>query len=216
MILYHGSGTIVAEPAIRNSNKICDFGPGFYTTDNEVKAWERAQYVIRHGDDFLEEGNLCYVSEYEIDLTDKNLKIKRYPEPNIEWLDQIISCHNRTPVKGYDVIIGPVADAKTKEIIIGYLSLLQTLQSLGYKDFGKEITALKTDTIAKLLPHKTYSQYVMISQKAFEKLEYRKSYVFSDKGPLLQTIYKGGSIDIQRLQKASKSMRKERWKGFER
>lgn len=30
MILYHGSGTIVAEPIIVPSQKLCDFGLGFY------------------------------------------------------------------------------------------------------------------------------------------------------------------------------------------
>lgn len=53
MILYHGSGTIVAEPIIVPSQKLCDFGPGFYTTNDEVKAWERAQSVIKHREAFI-------------------------------------------------------------------------------------------------------------------------------------------------------------------
>lgn len=215
MILYHGSGTIVAEPVIVPSQKLCDFGPGFYTTDNEVKAWERAQYVIRRRDAFLG-NNICFVSEYELDLNDKGLNVKRFPSPNVEWLDQIISCHNRIPIKGYDVVIGPVADAKTKAVIKNYSIQLYSLREAGYKDDAKEILTLKEDTVDQLLPYRTYSQYVMISQKAFEKLEYRKAYVFSDKGPLIQTIYKGGLLDIPRLQKVSKTMRKDRWRGLER
>lgn len=216
MFLFHGSGTIVAEPIIVPSQKLSDFGPGFYTTDDEIKAWQRAQAVIKQRDAFLG-SNLCYVSEYEINLRDKDLKIKIFDTPNIEWLDQIISCHKTIPIQGYDIVIGPVADARAKKIIKSYCSELKYLQDLGESESSNAVKELKERTISSFIPFKPYSQYVMISPKSFEKLEYKKAYIFSDKGPLLHVVCKGCSFDVQKLQKISKTIRKsEKWKGLTR
>ena len=214
MTLYHGSGVIVTEPTIVVSQKLSDFGPGFYTTNDEVKAWERAQYVIRQKDAFLG-SNLCFISEYEIDLNDKSLKIKKFDAPNLEWLDQILKSHKHVPINDYDIVIGPVADARAKKIIKSFSSQLKILQNDPKNE--EEILILKKRTIANLIPKgKTYSQYVMISPQAFEKIEYKKAYVFSDKGPLLQTINKNELLDIQKLQKQSKTTKPQLWKGFKR
>ncbi len=45
MILYHGSNMIVEQPKILQSERMLDFGTGFYTTSNKEQAVRRAELV---------------------------------------------------------------------------------------------------------------------------------------------------------------------------
>ncbi|MCL2813467.1 MAG: DUF3990 domain-containing protein [Oscillospiraceae bacterium] len=38
MILYHGSNVIVDKPQLIKQIRFLDFGPGFYTTENQTQA----------------------------------------------------------------------------------------------------------------------------------------------------------------------------------
>ena len=49
MILYHGSNLLVNEPKILVTNRMLDFGAGFYTTSSREQAvkWAKTQTIRR-------------------------------------------------------------------------------------------------------------------------------------------------------------------------
>ena len=55
MVLYHASNCEVKMPMLVASNRLLDFGPGFYTTTNREQAVRFAKGVVskRGGDPFL-------------------------------------------------------------------------------------------------------------------------------------------------------------------
>ena len=46
MILYHASNVEVKMPMLVESNRLLDFGPGFYTTTNREQAKRFAESVV--------------------------------------------------------------------------------------------------------------------------------------------------------------------------
>ena len=46
MILYHASNAEVKKPMLVESNRMLDFGPGFYTTTNREQAVRFAKSVV--------------------------------------------------------------------------------------------------------------------------------------------------------------------------
>jgi uncharacterized protein DUF3990 len=63
MIIYHGSDVIVEKPRILHSNRMLDFGSGFYTTTNQKQATRWAAKVRAR-----RKNNTCYISVYEFDM----------------------------------------------------------------------------------------------------------------------------------------------------
>lgn len=49
MILYHGSNVLVSKPKILVTNRMLDFGAGFYTTSSKEQAmsWAKIQTIRR-------------------------------------------------------------------------------------------------------------------------------------------------------------------------
>ena len=154
MKLYHGSVYNVEKPDLNYSNKKRDFGKGFYLTSDfeQAKLWS-----IKKGD--IENKNPI-VSIYELDDNYKNdLKIKEFDSvPNEEWFDFIVQ--NRTldeDVKtDYDIIIGPVANDGTYEVINLYLRGILTIDV----------------AIKELKTYKLKNQYVFKTNKSLSYLKY--------------------------------------------
>ena len=96
--LYHGSRVVVEQPEIRIQKFHKDFYWGFYCTSYE-------QQALRWATRF---GKAGVVNVYSFD-DQTELKIKRFPEMNDEWLDFIAACRNGVP-HDYDVVEGPMAD----------------------------------------------------------------------------------------------------------
>ena len=108
MVIYHGSVEIVEKPEIRKSERMLDFGVGFYTTSNKEQAIRWAQRVASRS-----ELNRKILSVYEFDKenAEHNLVIIRFDKPDYDWLDFV--CLNRLGqeiAKPYDMVIGPVAN----------------------------------------------------------------------------------------------------------
>ena len=108
MIIYHGSTVIVAKPEIRQSERMLDFGAGFYTTSKKEQAIRWAERVANRN-----ESNSQILTAYEFDLpkAERELVIIRFDKPDDEWLDFV--CTNRLGreiVEPYDIVIGPVAN----------------------------------------------------------------------------------------------------------
>ena len=108
MILYHGSNVVVVQPKILQSERLLDFGMGFYTTSNKEQAirWAGRVAARRESKD-----QVLTVYEFDLDTAGRELAIVQFEQPNEAWLDFV--CLNRrggTPLKPYDIAIGPVAD----------------------------------------------------------------------------------------------------------
>ena len=153
MKLYHGSNVEVIKPKILESVRNLDFGNGFYlTTDFEqAKKWSKSTTKRR-------KTGIPTVSVFNIDeLEFENLKVKKFKNPNEEWL-QFVSKNRKRIIYDnvYDIIIGPVADDDTMPTIDLYIQ--------GYIN--------EKEAIARLLPYKLKDQVVFKTEKSLSKFNY--------------------------------------------
>lgn len=107
MIIYHGSLETVEKPEIRKSNRLLDYGSGFYATTSveQAEAWVRR----RMSEKKVSSG---YINVYKYS-NEQNSDIKTliFDTPNEEWLDFVMK--NRTVrdfQHNYDIVYGPVAN----------------------------------------------------------------------------------------------------------
>jgi len=108
MIIYHGSDTPVKSPKILTSNRLLDFGEGFYTTSSLEQAQRWAKRV-RERNKTIEQ--IVSVYEFEADKAEKDLKIIRFDSPGREWLRFISACRSGGETGfEYDMVMGPVAN----------------------------------------------------------------------------------------------------------
>lgn len=155
MTLYHGSNIEVQNPYLLKTQRALDFGRGFYTTSDfeQAKKWAQRTAKIR------ESGEAC-VSFYELE-EDKisGLKILRFAEPNLEWLDYVANNRkNKDSKDDWDLVIGPDANDQTFPTILLYLD--------GYID--------AESAIRQLLPQKLKDQYTFKTEKALSLLKFVK------------------------------------------
>lgn len=117
MIIYHGSNVIVEQPKILQSERMLDFGIGFYTTSNREQAVKWAARVAER-----REPKVQILSVYEFNLkTTLDLSVVRFDKPDGEWLDFV--CANRSGREipsVYDIAIGAVADDKVYSVVQFY------------------------------------------------------------------------------------------------
>lgn len=108
MNIYHGSDVIVAKPKILKSNRLLDFGLGFYTTSNKEQAIRWAEKVsLRNNSENK------YLSTYQFNIKEAKEKfhIIEFTSPDEKWLDFITANRRgRNIDEKYDIVIGPVAD----------------------------------------------------------------------------------------------------------
>lgn len=108
MNIYHGSDVVVEVPQILQSNRLLDFGIGFYTTSNKDQAIRWAEKVsLRNntGKKFIS------VYDFDIEKARREVKIIEFAFPDESWLDFItINRRGIEVLDEYDIVIGPVAD----------------------------------------------------------------------------------------------------------
>lgn len=119
MILYHGSNIIVDVPVILTSEIGRDFGFGFYTTDIKEQAirWAKRKALIaqRNKRPLKPILNIYEYNQFE---AERNLKIKRYNTPDIDWLEFIVKCRSIINFRHeYDIVIGNIANDNVGETI---------------------------------------------------------------------------------------------------
>ena len=85
MILYHGSNVVVENPKIiQKPNRTNDFGYAFYLTSNNRQAMKFAKIVYDRNNNV----GAPIINQYWFDEERiPELKVVRYEEPTIEWLD---------------------------------------------------------------------------------------------------------------------------------
>ena len=110
MIIYHGSNVVVKQPKILQSERMLDFGTGFYATSNKEQAIRWAERVADRREP---KGQMLSIYEFDLEAAERNLTIIRFDEPNSEWLDFVCANRSGRDAAGpYDIVIGPVADDK--------------------------------------------------------------------------------------------------------
>ena len=118
MIIYHGSTVAVKSPIILESERMLDFGDGFYTTSNKAQAIRWTERVAER-----QKTDMRVVTEYKFDFdaANANLNVIEFFEPNEEWLDFVganrLGKNTRDP---YDIVIGPVANDQVYTTVLLY------------------------------------------------------------------------------------------------
>lgn len=156
MKLYHGSNTAIETIDFDKCKPYKDFGRGFYLTEIE----QQAVLMARRTASIY--GGEAVVTVFEFDertaLTESELSVKRFDEPNEEWALFVMNNRSRTqkhPSHEYDIVIGPVAD--------------DTIATL-FRNFDDGIIDLPI-LVSGLKYKKISSQYFFHSQKAVAYLK---------------------------------------------
>jgi len=159
MKLFHGSTAIVEQPRIVETQRLLDFGKGFYTTTNREQA-ERWAIIKQKR---LGETAKSFVTEYEIYddlLAGHSLNIMKFNQASEEWLDFVVHNRNEDVDHGYDIVIGPGANDTLYQTFTLYEADILT----------------KSETIARLKIHPLFDQLAFNTHKALDYLKYIRSY----------------------------------------
>ena len=157
MILYHASNVEVKKPMLVESNRMLDFGPGFYTTTNREQAIRFAKGVV------AKRGGVPMLNVYEFDESAfANFLMRKFDAPSEAWLDFVAA--NRTGTYTgvrYDLIMGPVANDNVYATIGLYMQGFMSREA----------------TINELRVRKLYDQLVFASPRTFNCLAHVRTEV---------------------------------------
>ena len=160
MIIYHGSNVVVETPKILHSERMLDFGIGFYTTSNKDQAIRWAQQVAdrrKPKDQFLS------IYEFDLEAAKRDLALIRFSEPTGEWLDFV--CANRSGRESrepYDIVLGPVANDKVYTVVQYYEN--------GVYNKEEAIKRLKVEALFNQILFHTEKSLAYCCFTGFEKL----------------------------------------------
>lgn len=162
MKIYHGSLVVVDKPEIRKSDRMLDFGFGFYTTTDINQAYEWGRKLSKRN-----KKEKYYVSIYDFDLTNaaRELKIVEFKGATKEWLRFI--CDNRSGRRrdDYDIVIGPVADDSVYQVVkffeTGVYDEKETIKRLKVEKLFDQIL-FHTDSALNFLEFISYKEECII------------------------------------------------------
>jgi len=118
MVIYHSSTIGVEAPKILKSERMLDFGEGFYTTSNREQADRWAEIVAAKRKTIA---RVITEYEFDIDAAKKELVVISFDKPDDEWLEFV--CQNRSgriPPEPYDIATGPVANDQVYTVVVLY------------------------------------------------------------------------------------------------
>jgi hypothetical protein len=163
MIIYHGSDTPVEVPKILISNRLLDFGEGFYTTSylEQAQRWAMRVREIKKSKE-----QIVSIYEFNADKAEKDLRIIKFDSPGHEWLHFISACRSgKETGLEYDIVMGPVANDNVYAVIqlfeTGLLSEAETIIRLKVEKIFDQIL-FHTE---RALRYCTYLRYENIEEK---------------------------------------------------
>ena len=159
MTIYHGSTVSVEKPQILPSNRMLDFGIGFYTTSNLEQAIRWAKIVAAK-----QETDKSVITEYEFDFDSacNDLVVITFDKPDKKWLDFV--CLNRSGKSyptHYDIACGPVANDQVFTVVSlyeqGILSEEAALMEMKVRELYNQILFYSADSLkyCNYVCHKT-------------------------------------------------------------
>lgn len=160
MIIYHGSNVIVKQPKILLTERMLDFGTGFYTTSNKKQAIRWAERVAERRNP---KDQMLSIYEFDLEVAKRDLSIVYFNAPNGEWLDFV--CANRSGREvavPYDIVWGPVADDKVYTVVQFYEN--------GVYDKAEAIKRLKVEELFNQILFHTEKSLTYCRFAGFEKL----------------------------------------------
>ena len=157
MILYHGSDIEVNNPKIIQAEKGRDFGCAFYLTPIKEQAERMAKRKQR-----MNKSSCAIVSIFEFSERElRSLKLKKFNNPDLEWLNMIIECRTNPSFKhGYDIVEGKIADDSVGETIL----------------FVIDGVIKKEDALERLKFQKINSQIAFCSEESLKLIKFTNSY----------------------------------------
>lgn len=126
-ILYHASVCKIPIQNIDtqyNKGNRLDFGTGFYLNTSRKNASKFINTaILKHRRISNAPITKGYINIYKYTEVEK-LKIKRFIEPNREWLLYVVNNrqYNRDMLLGYDIVIGPIADDSTTLVLTNFIA----------------------------------------------------------------------------------------------
>ena len=156
MIIYHGSDIEVTEPKILSSNRLLDFGEGFYSTSSYEQA---VRWAARVSTRKKSNTKIITVYDFNMDKAEKDMQIIRFDAPTPEWLRFVTACRSgKESGLNYDIAMGPVAND----------NVYATIQMF-------ETGLLSEDeTIIRLKVEKIYDQILFHTSQALKYCNYIK------------------------------------------
>ncbi len=157
MNLFHGSSVEVKSPSIKFARRALDFGRGFYVTSNFAQAEKWSKILQYRKNNTVP----AIISTFYFDRDAlKNLKVLVFPAANGDWLDFVAANRKGLPLpEKYDIVIGPVANDSTIDVINRYMS----------GEYTKEVAMLL------LRPQNLTDQYTFLTERALEYLKFERS-----------------------------------------
>ena len=159
MRLYHGGTEPVQKPMIIETQRLLDFGKGFYVTSNQEQANRWAMIKQNRNSN----NTIATVSVYEFDekiFSQSKYQIKYFETANEAWLDFIASNRREQITHPYDIVSGAVANDTL------YATLL--LYETGVLN--------KQETISRLKAHKLFDQISFHNSIVLNELKFIESY----------------------------------------
>ncbi|GHV81991.1 hypothetical protein AGMMS49991_05490 [Spirochaetia bacterium] len=116
MKIYHGSYIQIQEPVISVSNRLLDYGNGFYTTTDINQAVRFTEKFLRSG-----KNRILNYYEFDYDRAVKELSIREYSKANEDWLTYIVANRSGRGIDSdFDIVIGPVANDRVYTVVESY------------------------------------------------------------------------------------------------
>ena len=160
MILYHGSNIVVKQPKILQSERMLDFGAGFYTTPVKEQAVRWTEQVAKRREP---KAQSLSIYEFDSELASRDLLIVRFAEPDGKWLDFISANRmGREAAAPYDIAIGPVANDKVYSVVQFYEN--------GVYDKEEAIKRLKVEDLFSQVLFHTEKSLACLRFTGFEDL----------------------------------------------
>ena len=144
-------------PMLVASNRMLDFGSGFYTTTNHDRAVRFARSVV------AKRGGSPMLNVYDFDESAfSSCLVRKFDSPSEAWLDFVAANRTGTYVgERYDLIVGPVANDNVYMTIGLYMQGFMSREA----------------TINELRVRKLYDQYVFATTKSFRFIRHIRTEV---------------------------------------
>ncbi|MDR1417541.1 MAG: DUF3990 domain-containing protein [Prevotellaceae bacterium] len=165
MRLYHGSNIWIKAIDLAQCLPYRDFGKGFYVTDIEKHAEQRAK------DRSSKDSSEPIVTSFDFDeaaLTDGALSVKKFDTPSVEWVEFVMMNRSRNvpqPAHIYDVVEGPVANDKMYAQFTLYehelISMEEVLRRITYREATHQLAFCTEAAVALLKPEKSYAEVMV-------------------------------------------------------
>ena len=149
--VYHGSYVKVDSPDLSFSRDALDFGRGFYVTPLYDQAVSWALRWKRHHRKAVV-NTYCFHDEL---IPGMELKIRKFPVYDREWLRFVADNRDGRPVEEYDIVEGGIANDQVFNTLELYFSHLiseeQALDRLKSEKPNHQICIRRQDLISRLL-----------------------------------------------------------------